>query len=124
MSWHWRRGHLVWFSAAANISVAKPERCAAIVERRTDARLVTAIGTALKAGYRWLDVYCAGCGQVKSVDLAAVDVHPQAGLTRCCGAASAVATDHCRGWLACRASRLAPLRLGNERRPADVTGRE
>jgi hypothetical protein len=26
-----------------------------------------AIGTALKAGYRWLDVYCAGCRQMKPV---------------------------------------------------------
>jgi hypothetical protein len=23
---------------------------------------------ALKAGYRWVDVYCAGCRQVKSID--------------------------------------------------------
>jgi hypothetical protein len=37
-----------------------------------------AIGTALKAGYRWLDVYCAGWQQVRLIDLAAVDVHPQA----------------------------------------------
>jgi hypothetical protein len=35
----------------------------------------------LKAGYRWLDVYCGGCGQVKPIDLAAVDMHPQAFLT-------------------------------------------
>jgi hypothetical protein len=27
----------------------------------------------LKAGYRWLDVYCGGCRQVKPIDLAAVD---------------------------------------------------
>jgi hypothetical protein len=40
-----------------------------------------AIGTALKAGYRWLDVYCGGCKQVKSVDLAAVDIHQAACLT-------------------------------------------
>jgi hypothetical protein len=40
-----------------------------------------AIGTALKAGYRWLDVYCGGCRQVQAVDLAAVDIHPQACLT-------------------------------------------
>jgi hypothetical protein len=40
-----------------------------------------AIGTALKAGYRWLDVYCGGCRQVKPVDLASVDIHPQACLT-------------------------------------------
>jgi hypothetical protein len=35
----------------------------------------------LKAGYRSLDVDCGGCGQVKPVDLAAVDIHPQACLT-------------------------------------------
>jgi hypothetical protein len=40
-----------------------------------------AIGTALKAGYRWLDVYCGGCRRVKPIDLAAVDIHPQACLT-------------------------------------------
>jgi hypothetical protein len=40
-----------------------------------------AIGTALKAGYRWLDVFCGGCCQVKAIDLASVDIHPQACLT-------------------------------------------
>jgi hypothetical protein len=35
----------------------------------------------LTAGYRWLDVYCGGCRQVKPIDLAAVDIHPQACLT-------------------------------------------
>jgi hypothetical protein len=38
---------------------------------------VGAPGTALKAGYRWLDVYCGGCRQVKPIDLAAIDIHPQ-----------------------------------------------
>jgi hypothetical protein len=37
--------------------------------------------TALKAGYRWLDVYCGDCGQVKPIDLASVDINPQACLT-------------------------------------------
>jgi hypothetical protein len=41
----------------------------------------SAIGTALVAGYRWLDVYCGGCRQVKLIDLASVDIHPQACLT-------------------------------------------
>jgi hypothetical protein len=40
-----------------------------------------AIGTALKSGYRWLDVYCTGCRQVKPIDLATIDIHPQACLT-------------------------------------------
>jgi hypothetical protein len=40
-----------------------------------------AIGTALKAGYRWLDAYCGGCRQVKPIDLACVDIHPQACMT-------------------------------------------
>jgi hypothetical protein len=31
--------------------------------------------------YRWLDVYCGGCRQVKPIDLASVDIHPQACLT-------------------------------------------
>jgi hypothetical protein len=40
-----------------------------------------AIGTALNAGYRWLDVFCGGCRQVKPIDLAAVDIHAHACLT-------------------------------------------
>jgi hypothetical protein len=48
----------------------------------------------------------------KPIDLGSVDIHPQAGLTslilllRC---RSAVDTGHCRGWLACRASRPSTL---------------
>jgi hypothetical protein len=65
---HWRRGHLAWLQAAARTSAAERERCAAIVERWNAAPThdwSPAIGTALKAGYRWLDVYCGGCRQVK-----------------------------------------------------------
>jgi hypothetical protein len=47
------------------------------LERGAGARLVPA----LKAGYRWLDVYCGGCRLVKPIDLAAIDIHPQASLT-------------------------------------------
>jgi hypothetical protein len=39
------------------------------------------IGTVLTAGYRWLKAYCAGCDQVKPIDLAAIDIHPRASLT-------------------------------------------
>jgi hypothetical protein len=81
---HWRRGHLAWLQATAKTSAAERERCTAIVERWNAAPTPDwspAIGTALKAGYRWLDVYCGGCRQVKPIDLVAVDVHPQAGLT-------------------------------------------
>jgi hypothetical protein len=81
---HWRRGHLAWLQAAAKTSAVERERCAAIVERWNAAPThdwSPAIGTALTAGYRWLDVYCGGCHQVKAVDLAAVDIHPQACLT-------------------------------------------
>jgi hypothetical protein len=69
---HWRRGHLAWLQAAARTSAAERERCAAVVERWNAAPThdwSPAIGTALKAGYRWLDVYCGGCRQVKPVDL-------------------------------------------------------
>jgi hypothetical protein len=72
---HWRRGHLAWLQAAARTSAAERQRCAAIVERWNAAPThdwSPAIGTALTAGYRWLDVYCGGCRQVKPVDLAAV----------------------------------------------------
>jgi hypothetical protein len=77
-------GNLAWLQAAARTSAAERERCAAIVERWNTAPThdwPPAIGTALKAGYRWLDVYCGGCRQVKPVDLASVDIHPQAYLT-------------------------------------------
>jgi hypothetical protein len=30
---------------------------------------------------RWLGVYCAGCRQVKPIDIASIDIHPQACLT-------------------------------------------
>jgi len=81
---HWRRGYLSWLQAATRTSAAERERCAAIVERWNAAPThdwSPAIATALKAGYRWLDVYCPGCWQAKPVDLASVDIHPQAGLT-------------------------------------------
>jgi hypothetical protein len=81
---HWRRSHLAWLQAAARASAAERERCAAIIERWNAAPThdwSPAIGTALKAGYRWLDVYCGGCRQVKAIDLASVDIHPQACLT-------------------------------------------
>jgi hypothetical protein len=81
---HWRRGQLAWLQAAARTNAADRERCAAVVERWNAAPThdwSPAIGIALKAGYRWLDVYCGGCRQVKAVDLASVDMHPQARLT-------------------------------------------
>jgi hypothetical protein len=65
--------------AATKTSAAERERCAAIAARIHD--WSPAIGSALTAGYRWLDVYCGGCRQVKPVDLAAVDIHPHACLT-------------------------------------------
>jgi hypothetical protein len=72
--------------APEGVLVTSPQRehCTAIVERWSAAPThdwSPAIGTALTAGYRWLDVYCDGCRQVKPVDLAAVDIHPQACLT-------------------------------------------
>jgi hypothetical protein len=82
---HWRRGHMAWLQAAAKTSAVERQRYAAIVESWNAAPThdwSPAIGTALKAGYRWLDVYCGGCRQVKPVDLAAVDIHPQACLNR------------------------------------------
>jgi len=38
------------------------------------------IGAAAIAGYRWLTVYCPGCGTVKDVDLTAIRRHPDASL--------------------------------------------
>jgi hypothetical protein len=51
------------------------------LERCTDARLVTGQRHRVEGSYRWLDEYCGGCKQVKPVDLAYIDVHPQACLT-------------------------------------------
>jgi hypothetical protein len=59
-------GHLAWQQATAKTSAAERERCAAIVERWNAAPThdwPPAIGTALKAGYRWLDVYSAAVGK-------------------------------------------------------------
>src|SRR2546423_1356169 len=38
-------------------------------------------GAARLAGYRWLTVYCPGCGTVKEVDVAKIDRHPDASIT-------------------------------------------
>jgi hypothetical protein len=54
---------LARLQAAARTSAAERARCAAVVERWNAAPThdwSPAIGTALKAGYRWLDVYCGG----------------------------------------------------------------
>jgi hypothetical protein len=77
---HLRREHLAWLQAAAKTGAAERERCAAIVERWNAAPThdwSPAVGTALKAGYRWLDVYCGGCRDVKPIDLAAITVGSQ-----------------------------------------------
>jgi hypothetical protein len=58
---HWRRGHLARLQAVFQTSAAERDRCAAIVERWNAAPThdwSPAIGTALKADYRWLDVFC------------------------------------------------------------------
>jgi hypothetical protein len=71
-------------ASSGQTSAAERERCAAVVERWNAAPThdwSPAIGTALKAGYRWLDVYCGGWRQMKPIDLAAVDIHPHACLT-------------------------------------------
>jgi len=38
------------------------------------------IGAAAIAGYRWLTVYCPGCGTVKDIDLTTIRRHPDASL--------------------------------------------
>jgi len=95
---HWRRGHLERLHAATKLTAAERARCVAIIESWNAAPThdwSPAIGTALTAGYRWLEVYCDGCRQLKPVDLASIDIHPQAGLTSLiliCDAGSAAAT--------------------------------
>jgi len=49
---------------------------------------------ALTAGYGWLSLYCPGCSQVRDVDLAAIDRHPQACLT---SLILSLPCDRCRG---------------------------
>jgi hypothetical protein len=50
------------------------------MERCSDARLVAGHRHRVD-GSRWVDVYCGGFRQVKPVDIASVDIHPQACLT-------------------------------------------
>ena len=38
-------------------------------------------GAARLAEYRWLTVYCPGCGTVKEIDLNKIDRHPDASIT-------------------------------------------
>ena len=70
--------------ADARAAEERRSHCEAIVARWNAAPThdwSPSIGTVLTAGYRWLEAYCAGCGQVKPVDLAAFDIHPRASLT-------------------------------------------
>lgn len=39
------------------------------------------LGVACIAGHPWLEVYCAGCESVKSIDLAGLNYHPQTRVT-------------------------------------------
>jgi hypothetical protein len=81
---HWRRGYISARALRECATVADRLRCERIVaawNRRPNHDWSPAIGTALTAGYRWLDVYCPGCGQLAAVDLAEVDRHPQAAIT-------------------------------------------
>src|SRR5690242_19867093 len=81
---HWRHDYLRERDARDRASTAERARCAAIVDRwnaEPTHDWSPAIGTALKAGYSWLEVHCAGCHQVKPIDLAALDIHPQGCLT-------------------------------------------
>src|SRR5262249_18977506 len=79
-----RRPQMQQDLADAQASADRRARCEAIVARWNAAPMhdwSPAIGTVLTAGYRWLEAYCAGCDQVKPVDLAAIDIHPRASLT-------------------------------------------
>src|SRR5262245_50977022 len=70
--------------AYARRNEAYRARCIAICERWNNAPTLDwspAIATALVADYRYLEVYCNGCRQVKPVDLEALDVHPNACVT-------------------------------------------
>jgi len=79
-----RRPQMQQEFADARAAAERRARCEAIVVRWNAAPAhdwSPAIGTALMAGYRWLEAYCAGCDQVKPVDLPAIDIHPRASLT-------------------------------------------
>jgi hypothetical protein len=99
---HWCRGHLLWLQATARTSAAERKRCAAIVDRWNAAPThdwSPAMGTALKAGCRWLDVYCGGCRQMKPIDLAAVNIHPHPAVSAVHVGAQPDSAASCYGWL-------------------------
>ena len=52
------------------------------------------IGAAAIAGYRWLTVYCPGCGTVKDVDLTTIRRHPDASLMSLIPELSAATAGH------------------------------
>jgi hypothetical protein len=73
---HWRRHHVELRSIREKAAIAERRRCERIVEawnRRPSHDWSPTIGAALKAGYRWLSVYCPGCGQIATVDLERID---------------------------------------------------
>ena len=81
---HWRRARVEANRLREEVTAAERERCAAIVEAwnaHPTCDWSPALGTALKAGHRWLAVYCPGCHQVSDVDLEALDRHPFTCLT-------------------------------------------
>ncbi len=52
------------------------------------------MGVACIAGYNWMEVYCGGCRQVASIDLAELNVHP---LTKVVNIAARLRCERCRG---------------------------
>ncbi|MBB5051103.1 hypothetical protein HNQ36_001057 [Afipia massiliensis] len=52
------------------------------------------MGVACIAGFGWMEVYCGGCRQVASIDLAALNVHP---LTKVVNIAARLRCERCRG---------------------------
>ena len=81
---HWRRHHVELRGLREKATAAERRRCELLVQaanNRPSQDWSPTVGAALKAGYRWLNVYCAGCGQVAPVDLEAIDRHPWTGLT-------------------------------------------
>lgn len=72
----------------AIVSEVERQRCLAsvlaykeMVEHHGRMEPCPSLGVACIAGHGWMDVYCRGCRSKKSIDLAELNVHPQARLT-------------------------------------------
>jgi hypothetical protein len=81
---NWRRDELKQQLALERAAHARQARCVETcrawnerIARGGDPDPSPAIGTALTAGFRWLQIVCQNCRTVGEVDLAVFDRHPE-----------------------------------------------